>query len=1007
MASATHDSARLIAPPLPAVQRYFEVSLFLLVSTGLLSIVSTGKLDLLSSILVPAALVYKFTRLLRGRGPEISTRVATGLVLAYFLFFPIDLWVVSRDLAAGAPNPALYSALLAAIHLLIFAALIRLYSARSNRDFAFLAGLAVTSMLGSAILTVETGFLVALAIFLVLAVSTFVALEIRRSAADAVSPPFEAGSPLARQLNRALSLTSFIVAFFALCIGALIFFMIPRFTMGYLSALNLQPGLMTGFSDNVALGEIGEIQKNSAVVMRIKVSGDPTRAAEMHWRGIVFTNFDGKRWFTPEHEQTVLTPDSTGVYWLGPPILPLNDPNRLDYTVLMEPIASDAIFVAPRPHSITGRFMNETERALATTHRGYLFIDSTGSLSNPFHNVTKVRYEGSSLLPKFSPGALRSATQEFPPSVISTYLQLPSLDPRIARLAASAIAGSKTEYDKAANVERFLKARYTYSLDLSGDPGPDPLAYFLFTKRAGHCEYFAAAMTVMLRSQGIPARYVGGFLGGEFNDVGGDFIVRESDAHTWVEVYFPGFGWIPFDPTPPGDERRSGLFSRLGMYWDWFQFAWSEWIVNYDFSHQFTLAENMQKSSRDWGERARAYYHEKRRQTMDFLLAADRKLESSRLFLPSLVLFLLALLFILRGRTMINYVFTRWSIRARQRGHATASLATLEYREMLRLLERRGWKKSPSQTPLEFAAAIPSTEIAAPVAHLTELYQSARFGDHAVRMDEMSRLVRSIRDSLRQRKRPPGTRPAPPSAMALIAILALPLVAPASLRAQDFPKDYIKDNSDWRSILNENFRGPTLKAEPRSFAPANFEITGLRFHEAVRFSFDDPLADVQAKLGPARAAERGDAATARTQICYKSQELPDTFLIFELGEIDLSFYIFESGAEWNGMDRCVGSPLVTPGLATASGLRLGITPAQLVAILGSPTFENPSRIVYAGGSRRKTPAETLRALRRQNATMTESEFQENFAEFDSSVYIEARFAGRKLVYLAVSGSDTY
>src|SRR4029077_11764376 len=100
--------------------------------------------------------------------------------------------------------------------------------------------------------------------------------------------------------------------------------------------------------------------------------------------------------------------------------------------------------------------------------------------------------------------------------------------------------------------------------------------------------------------------------------------------------------------------------------------------------------------------------------TMDFLLAADRKLESSRLFLPSLVLFLLALLFILRGRAMINYVFTRWSIRARQRGHATASLATLEYREMLRLLERRGWKKSPSQTALEFAAAIPSTEIAPP-----------------------------------------------------------------------------------------------------------------------------------------------------------------------------------------------------------------------------------------------------------------------------------------------------
>src|ERR1700677_1179879 len=122
--------------------------------------------------------------------------MATGLVLAYFLFFPVDLWVVSRDLAQGAPNPALYAALLAAIHLMLFATLVRLFSARTNRDFAFLAGLAVTCMIASAILTVETTFLIALAIFLVLAVSTFVAREIRRGGDNAISPPFEPGSPL-------------------------------------------------------------------------------------------------------------------------------------------------------------------------------------------------------------------------------------------------------------------------------------------------------------------------------------------------------------------------------------------------------------------------------------------------------------------------------------------------------------------------------------------------------------------------------------------------------------------------------------------------------------------------------------------------------------------------------------------------------------------------------------------------------------------------------------------
>src|SRR6202043_2382854 len=124
----------------------------------------------------------------RGRGPEISSRFATGLVLGYFLFFPFDLWVFSRNLSIGAPNPALYAALLSAMHLLLFATLVRLYSARSNRDYAFLAVLAFAAILASAILTVETGFLISLAIFLVLAVSTFVALEIRRSSQGAVSP---------------------------------------------------------------------------------------------------------------------------------------------------------------------------------------------------------------------------------------------------------------------------------------------------------------------------------------------------------------------------------------------------------------------------------------------------------------------------------------------------------------------------------------------------------------------------------------------------------------------------------------------------------------------------------------------------------------------------------------------------------------------------------------------------------------------------------------------------
>jgi protein-glutamine gamma-glutamyltransferase len=747
------STAPASAPPLPAVQRYFEVSLFLLVSTAIMAVVLTGKLDPVSLALPPIALAYKGFRIWRGRGPEITARVATWLVLAYFLFFPIDLWFLSRSLSADAPNPALYAALLAAIHLMLFAALVRLYSARTNRDFAFLAVLAFTCMLSSAILTVGTSFLAMLAIFLALAVSTFVALEIRRSATGAVSPSFEPGSPMARQLNRALGLTSVLVAVSALLVGGVFFFLIPRFTAGYLSALNLQPNLMTGFGEDITIGEIGKIQQSSAVVMRIHVEGDPGRAEDVHWRGIVLTNFDGKRWFTPRHGEIVISPDSGGEYRFPPAGLPSGDFFPLRYTVMMEPVATDAVFVAPRPEMLRGRFANESERMGVPRSRTYLLLDKTGSLSNPFHNDIKVRYEGVSLLPIIPPAQLRKSSAVYPDDIRDLYLQVPQLDPRIKKLAEKIVEKSHNEYDRAANIELYLKSHYGYTLDLTGRQTDDPLAYFLFERREGHCEYFAAAMTVMLRDLGIPARYVGGFLPGEYNDLGGDYIIRASDAHAWVEAYFPGYGWITFDPTPAGNGKRKGLLARMGLYWDWFQFAWDEWVINYDFGHQMNLAQNVQKTSRDWGERTLRYYHDKQRDAIRLLMALDRRTEASPYFLPSVLVFLIALLIYLRGRPLIGYLIARWRVRARRGGNLTASLAALEYREMLRLLEKRGWKKAPSQTPLEFASAIPAADLSAPVAQLTELYQSARFGDHAAPIDQMSSLLRAIRESLRSQRK--------------------------------------------------------------------------------------------------------------------------------------------------------------------------------------------------------------------------------------------------------------
>ena len=753
-----------------AVQRYFESSLFLLVATGALAIVFTGKLDVFTTIVVPLAIAFKSFRLWQGQGPELSTRTATSMVLFYFLFFPFDLWVLSRGRATGAPNPALYAALLAAIHLLLFATLIRLYSARTNRDYGYLSVLAVASMLASAIMTVETGFLIALALFLVLAVSTFVALEIRRSGAGAVAPPLDPAGPLARQLNRALGATSLLVAFSALVMGILIFFLIPRFTTGYMSALNLQshPQMMTGFIEDMTLGTVGHIQQDPTVVMHIQVDGNPTAAQDIHWRGIVLPTFNGTRWFvTPAaaaaRGEDVVQAGADGVYSFNAPHYPSGQSRELHYAVLMEPIASGGIFVAPQVLSLRGNFQQDEDRPNGILRAHILLMNKFGSVFNPDANpdrmVGKLRYEGVSSVPEIPPSALRDTSTQYTDDIRRLYLQLPDLDPRIKALAEQITSRDATPYDKAESIELYLKTHYAYTLDLRGNPGNDPLAYFLFTSRAGHCEYFASAMAVMLREIGIPSRYAMGFLPGEFNDVGGDYIIRASDAHAWVEVFFPGYGWLTFDPTPGGQATHpAGLMAHIGMYWDWFQLNWSEWIINYDFAHQVRLSDNTQRASRDFGARIRDWVEAKQEQTMRFLLLVDDFVEHSGDTLPALLIFLIGLLSWMRGKPLLRYAVARWNLGARRGGNLTPSLALFEYEEMLKVLARRGWKKSPSQTANEFASTIPAEELSRPVAQLTEIYQAARFGSRLAPADEATSLLRSIRTLLRNPKPSPANR---------------------------------------------------------------------------------------------------------------------------------------------------------------------------------------------------------------------------------------------------------
>ena len=180
-------------------------------------------------------------------------------------------------------------------------------------------------------------------------------------------------------------------------------------------------------------------------------------------------------------------------------------------------------------------------------------------------------------------------------ALASLYMQLPDgvITPRMAALNESLRAGTSNSYDYVAAVENWLRNELAYTTDLPEPSSPEAnvVDEFLFDWQRGHCEYFATAMVILLRQQGVPARIVNGFLGADYNTVGGYFAVRQANAHSWVEVFFPESGWVEFDPTPAGAASAGprGMFAKVAEALDSLRLIWFRWVVEYDLEQQVSL----------------------------------------------------------------------------------------------------------------------------------------------------------------------------------------------------------------------------------------------------------------------------------------------------------------------------------------------------------------------------------------------------------------------------------
>ena len=265
-------------------------------------------------------------------------------------------------------------------------------------------------------------------------------------------------------------------------------------------------------------------------------------APRYYWRSTIYDEYVGAGWVTSS-----APPQRLGA---NTPLIPglLNNYKAVHLDVeLAQPEGklfwSGTLFSADVPLTVDWRLRPQSD----------LFADQATLLqADMFAATTKATaYKAESYVPDITIAELRATATEYPQDILDRYLVLPrSVPGRVRRLAEEITKGKSNPYDKAKAIEVYLRANYPYDLEVPAPPPDQDVAdYFLFDLKKGYCDYYATTMVVLARAVGVPARFVSGYSPGSYDAPNAQYIVRELNAHSWVEVYFTGIGWVEFEPT--------------------------------------------------------------------------------------------------------------------------------------------------------------------------------------------------------------------------------------------------------------------------------------------------------------------------------------------------------------------------------------------------------------------------------------------------------------------------
>lgn len=599
------------------------------------------------------------------------------------------------------------NSILAAIYFIGYTASLRMFELESPRDYKLALLLSLFEVSAASLMLVSFRYFL---LFLAWLLAALFSLSL-----VTIHPPGPAKKPLSA-VSRLFGLLA-AAGIFSIITGLALFFFLPRIGFSLIS-LPIAPGrAFSGFSSMIRIGEVSNLLSSKKPVMRVSLPDHPGEIPGIKWRMQAMEHYENRAW-----QDRLGMSGSFPIIYNQPTTVDREPPPGEDLVqeIYLEPGIGPGLPAAGHAYAYQAPYKFRT---IDCYFNNYCAL--------PAASFERIHYLAYSVLPEYSDQEIRNALsglddylQKRGNAWAYDLLQLPSKSDQICTLAQETAGNEADPLKKMAGLKLFFQNNFQYSL--SGLPtGPEAIENFLLTSRKGNCEYFATGAALMLRCLGIPNRLAAGFISGDWIQYQGYYLVRERDAHTWVEIFLPGLGFMEFDPTPAISRRSPGRADWLLRWLDPIVFRWDRWIVEFSVQDQFRGLRKIEAETS-----ALKYRVSIPAVNIRFWIRSNPGAATAAI---AVIISLIVLAFGIRdwkhpARKILNQL------------GPDQCLAAKIYLEMFAILKAKGINRKDSATGLEIAREISAAPAAEKIVRrITSFYYQVRFGRNKAGERSLSR----------------------------------------------------------------------------------------------------------------------------------------------------------------------------------------------------------------------------------------------------------------------------